>query len=79
MSDSDDDSDNEFEDDVQEMVFVRDFDAEANVIAENLLPDKSSKSYALAYDYFMTSKNLNNGKKVNDNMFFVYFEDLSKS
>lgn len=74
------DLNNSDSDDEYEEQFVRDFDAEAEVISENLLPSKSSKRYKLAYEYFLRWKDINGNRKktINENMLLVYFKDLAE-
>lgn len=56
----------------------RDFDAESQMITNNLLPEKSCARYNLAYEDFIKWRVNNKTKSLDESVFLVYFDELSK-
>ncbi|XP_057328498.1 uncharacterized protein LOC130676889 [Microplitis mediator] len=58
---------------------VRNFDDEAKLITDNLLPEKSKARYVFAYDQFISWQKKNNSESFSESVFLVYFKELSKN
>lgn len=57
---------------------LRDFDQEAQLVMNNLLPQKSQQLYLKAYEGFIEWK-MKNSASFEESVFLVYFEELSKT
>ena len=74
MDSSDSSEDENF--DPEEIINVRDFEAEKDMIVKNLLPDKSRANYELAYGHFLKWKT-DNKAQIDENSLIVYFKELT--
>lgn len=74
MADEDDSSDDEhFDTDT----LIRNFEEEAKLLRDNLLPQKSKDKYLKEYEAFMKWKN-DNKASFDQDVFLVYFHELSE-
>ncbi|KAJ8685454.1 hypothetical protein QAD02_021247 [Eretmocerus hayati] len=71
---SDDESDN---DEAQEENFVRNLEAQGELLKQNLLPVKSRREYELAYAHFSKWLHDNRSPPITENILMLYFEELS--
>lgn len=71
-------SDIEFEDEdnPEEVINSRDFEAEKRKIMSNQLPNRSRAEYEIAYGKFFKWANDNKVKSINESIMIVYFQDL---
>lgn len=72
---SSDESDSSGDEAVEEI--ERNFDAEAQLIVDNLLPQRSMDKYNKVHETFMEWHSHNASPTINENVMLVYFKDLS--